>query len=408
MDSKDRDILRRLAGRKAEIAADPVNLERREAWYRLDAGKGDRTMILAEPFRPEGAGDALECSDPWARGLEQGLRAEIWRFETLRDDWVVQPQINVRWQAGPTDYFGVSANWVRPEGGGAARIVPAINDLDREFGKLHRRQFAVNRQKTLDEKERLERVFAGILDVRIRGAYWWTTGLTQDAVNIIGLEPLMLWMYDNPAGIHRLMALLRDDFIAWGEWLEREGLFTPNNENDYIGSGSLGYTRDLPRADLPAGAPPRRRDLWVLSESQETVGVGPEQFEEFVFPYQKAITDAYGKVYYGCCEPVHSRIHILKKMKNLARVSVSPWADEEIMARELGRDLVFSRKPNPTLVSTEVFDEDAIRADLRRTLGIARGCRLEIILKDIHTTCGDATRIPRWVRIAREECDAAG
>jgi hypothetical protein len=68
------------------------------------------------------------------------------------------------------------------------------------------------------------------------------------------------------------------------------------------------------------------------------------------------------------CEPVHSRIGVLADLPNLARVSVSPWADEEVMAATLAQDMVFSRKSNPTLISTEVFDEAAILADLRQAL----------------------------------------
>lgn len=127
------------------------------------------------------------------------------------------------------------------------------------------------------------------------------------AIDLIGLENLMLAMYDNPAGLHRLMAFLRDDHLAFARWLEREGLLSLNNENDYIGSGSEGYTRDLPQPGWQPGDPVRLKDRWVLSESQETVGVGPELFEEFIFPYQLALAREFGKCYYGCCEPVNNR-----------------------------------------------------------------------------------------------------
>jgi len=73
------------------------------------------------------------------------------------------------------------------------------------------------------------------------------------------------------------------------------------------------------------------------------------------------------------------------------------------MAEVLGRDIVFSRKPNPTLVSTPSFSEEAIRKDLRATLETAGGCNIEIILKDVHTLCGEPWRMARWVEIAREE-----
>jgi hypothetical protein len=104
---------------------------------------------------------------------------------------------------------------------------------------------------------------------------------------------------------------------------------------------------------------------------------------------------------------VHNRWGVLKRIPNLARVSVSPWADQQYLAAEMGPRYVFSRKPNPTLISTSRFDEDAIRADIRGTLEIAsaHGCRVEIIMKDVHTLHDEPQRLPRWVRIAWEEID---
>ncbi|MDD5704557.1 MAG: hypothetical protein PHR35_01430 [Kiritimatiellae bacterium] len=406
----DTAILRRLAKRNAEMAADPVNLERKEAWYRLDAGGPSRPMVLIE-F--EGVRDAilplpkesLKCQDEWARGYERYLRSEIYRFDTLKDDHVVEPFIPVNWKTQASNY-GVEV--VVHRGGddthmGSCVWDAPIRDLDRDFAKLRPRTFSVDREASLSEKAALEEMFDGLLPVRYRGGFYWTTGLTGVAINLIGLEALMTSMYDNPAGLHRLMAFLRDDCLAQIAWLAAEGLYSLNNANDYIGSGSMGYSRDLPRADWREGMPVRPCDLWVLSESQETVGVGPNQFEEFIFPYQKSIVERFGKCYYGCCEPVHNRWHVLKKFSNLARVSVSPWADQEFMARELGRQYVFSRKPNPTLISTPHFDEDAIRADLRATRKAATDCRLEVIMKDVHTLNNEPARAARWVQIAREE-----
>ena len=404
----DLDILRRLAERKLELADDPVNVERREAWYKLDAGTDDRPMVLAEIG---GVGDdvrplpdsVLECEDPWARGVERGFRVESYQFGVLKDDHVVEPYLSVNWQVQVSDR-GVTAVQHHPDTGGklgARRWDAPIQDLDKDFGKLHPRTATVNREATFAAKERLEKVFDGLLPVRIRGGYWWTMGMTWPAVELIGLDKLMLYMFDNPEGLHRIMAFLRDDHIGYAQWLEKEGLLNLNNENDYIGSGSMGYTRELPQSGWQEGDPVRMKDQWVLSESQETVGVGPDQFEEFIFPYQLAVAEKFGKCYYGCCEPVHTRWHVLKRMPNLERVSISPWTDEEFMAQELGRDYVYSRKLNPTLVSTEIFDEDAIRDDARRTLTVAKDCRVEIVMKDVHTLNNEPDRLARWVQIVR-------
>ena len=408
----DRDILRRLAEIKASLAHDPVNEERRKSWHDLDSGESGRVMVLAEhggvrdTERPLSVG-ILECTDEWARGVEQGLRTELYVFNKLKDDHVIEPFMNVNWKIAQSNY-GVDI--VVHQGGDATHMGsrswdPPIRDLDSDFDKLRPRTFSVNRTATLAEKAKLEALFDGIMPVRIRGGHYWTMGLTCRVIDLIGLEQLMLTMYDNPSGLHRLMKFIMDDHLAFANWLESEGLYSLNNENDYTGSGSIGYTRALPQPDWHVGAPVRKKDLWVLSESQETVGVGPELFEEFIFPYQLTIAEQFGRCYYGCCEPVNNRWHILKRIPNLARVSVSPWADQCFMAREMKRDYVFSRKPNPTLISTERFDEDAIRADIRQTLDAAGDCRLEIIMKDVHTLNNESERLSRWVQIAREEIE---
>jgi len=405
----DVHVLQRLARHKRAMAENPLNMERKALWYKLDSGEACRPMILAEhggicDARAPVTDAMLECEDPWARGVERGLRGDLYWFETLQDDHVIEADVRVPWHITTSNYgvapvMHTAANYT---GMGARNWEPALKDLDADFDKLHPRTFNVDREATFAEKAKLEAVFGDILPVRIRGSFWWTFGMTQVAIDLIGLENLMLAMYDNPEGLHRLMQFLHDDHLAFAQWAEREGLLTLNNENDYIGSGSMGYTRDLPQAGLEPGAPARLQDLWLLLESQETVGVGPEQFEEFVFPYQESLARHFGKVYYGCCEPVHTRWHVLKRLPNLARVSISPWADETVMARELGRDYVYSRKTNPTLISTERFDEKAIRADLRRTIEAAGSGRLEIIMKDVHTLNNEPERLPRWVQLARE------
>ena len=149
----------------------------------------------------------------------------------------------------------------------------------------------------------------------------------------------------------------------------------------------------------------RAEDLWVLLESQETVGVGPRQYREFILPYEDRIARRFGRVYYGCCEPVHTRWQAISEIANVRRVSVSPWCNEDFMAEALGRRYVYSRKPNPTLISTRTFDDTLIRADLRHTLERthAHGCTVEVIMKDVHTLCGKPDRLTRWVQIARQE-----
>ncbi|MBT3273007.1 MAG: hypothetical protein HN368_07625 [Spirochaetales bacterium] len=409
----DRDVIRRLANRKMEIASDPVNLERKALWYKHNGLESSRPMVLAEV---QGCMDELfnaghiktECTSPWAQSVEVKLKQEIYEFEVLRDDHVIEPYLNVNWIVNTTNHVDESELHIDiPDTDGrlgARRWDPPIKDIANDFEKLQAREYSVSRSATAALHSGLEKLVGDIVPVRIRGAYWWTLGMTWSAIDLIGLENLMMFMYDDPAGLHSVMQFLLDDYTAYGAWLEKEGLLTLNNENDYIGSGGMGYTTELPRADGEP-APIERSDLWALVESQETVGVGPDQFEEFVFPYQEKIAAQYGLCYYGCCEPVNSRWHVLKRIPNIRSVSISPWADEEFMAEALSDNYVYSRKPQPTMISTDKIDESYIRNDIRHTLDVAKGCNVEFLMKDVHTLAGKPERLARWVEIIREEID---
>ncbi|HSQ39516.1 MAG TPA: hypothetical protein VLM78_05100 [Anaerolineales bacterium] len=418
IDGNDIKILRDLYKRQREIAQDPVMQERRQLWTRHAALDSTRPMILAETG---GVLDeliplsTLRCQADWARQMERGLRELIFRYEHVRDDFVILPWIQYGWVVTVGD-FGVQTELVRGDNEGKLGSYhwdPPIKDLDKDFDKLHFRELSVDREQTAAWATFLETYFGDIMPVRLRANYWWTTGLTWTAINLIGLEPSMMAMYDNPAGLHRLMAFLSDECLHFLEWFEREGLLTLNNENDYVGSGSQGWTMELGINSGKGTAksvdqPVRLRDLWGLSESQETVGVSPKMFEEFIFPYQLPVISRFGLSYYGCCEPIHNRWRVIKRIPNLRRVSISPWCDQEKMAAELGRDYIFCRKPNPAMISTARFDEDAIREDLRTTLRLAGGCPLELVMKDVHTLNNEPLRLGRWVDLAREVCAEFG
>jgi hypothetical protein len=335
------------------------------------------------------------------------LRDRVFYFEQIGDDAIIMPRVTCGHTIRSTGY-GVEVRYERGDDGhghGSRRWDAPLRDLPADLAKLRPRTFERDVEATDAERERLEGVFEGVLRVERRSGYWWTTGLTGVAITLVGLEGFMLAMVDQPEGLHALMAFLRDDHAGMLDWYEREGLLTPNNEDDYIGSGGCGWTDRLPQLDYVAGRPARIRDLWGLSESQETVGVSPEMFAEFVFPYQLPLISRFGFACYGCCEPVDGRWHVVRRIPNLRRVSISPWSNPARMAEALGRRYVFSRKPNPSHISTPEWNEAVIRQELRETLAATRGLNVELVMKDVHTLAGDRSRLGRWTRIAREVID---
>lgn len=405
----DLRVLREL-GEWQAAAASAANREKIAAWYAHDAWTpGRRPMVLMEIRNWEdGEGPVdqadLLCQDPWARAFEREFRMLRHHVEVLGDDHVVPSYVPFSPPIRRSS-FGLPSGRHREEGADhlAFNYQPPLTRLDdADFARLNHRVSSLDREGMARTRERLAAVFAGILPVELRDGRWqFHTGLTSKALDLVGLEGFMMLMYDNPAGLHRLMAFLRDDELAHYDWLEAEAALPLNNGADYVGAGTVGFTRDLPAADIAEGV--RLTDRWHNFNSQESVGISPEQYGEFVFAYMAPLMARIGKVYYGCCEPVNSIWHYLSRVPNLARVSVSPWADQNFLGKACreGR-VVFSRKPSPNLLSFARFDEAALRDHFAETVAAAAGCSLEIIQRDIYTTHRSPDRLRRWVEVARE------
>jgi hypothetical protein len=143
--------------------------------------------------------------------------------------------------------------------------------------------------------------------------------------------------------------------------------------------------------------------MWGFAESQETTTWSPEMFAEFIFPYQLPILEQFGLNCYGCCEPLSNKIHLLRKIPNLRKISMSPWNDFDRAVREIGGDYVFSFKPSPAVFAEESWRPHRARADLVRVLDKTRRvCHVEIIMKDISTVRYRPQALWEWARIAVE------
>jgi hypothetical protein len=398
----DKQVLRELARRVADVAALPVQAERTRLWRGCNALRPQRPMVLSFP---EGAwcellpDAALQCTDPLARAWERALRVRLYTHEQIGDDQPVTDRFNVGWVVRFGDY-GLIEKQIRPETArGAYRYESPVKSMA-DVAKLHPRSIEIDRTETARRVQMAEEVLGDLLRVRVHGALWWSCGMTWTLIRLRGLEQIMLDMYDHPRLLHALMSLLRDDTLNVVDTLEREGVLSLNNgPDDYVGSGGIGATDALPAPGFDGRVRPQ--DMWVLGESQETVGVGPAQFEEFVLRYQLPILNRFGLVCYGCCEPLDQKFDlVLRGVRRLRRVSVSPWCDRRVAAEKLGDRYVYSWKPNPALICGPTVDWDEAEKAIRETLEIARGCCLEIVMKDTHTFHHDPTRIRRWTQMA--------
>ena len=75
-------------------------------------------------------------------------------------------------------------------------------------------------------------------------------------------------------------------------------------------------------------------------------------------------------------------------------------AEAVALVEEHAPDIVLMDLSMPNL------DEDHVRKELREQLQAAKGCCLELIMKDNHTLGKNPRNLTRWVEIAREEIAA--
>ena len=116
---------------------------------------------------------------------------------------------------------------------------------------------------------------------------------------------------------------------------------------------------------------------------------------------------ALGANYYGCCEPLDTKIELLRRIPNLRKVSVSPWCDSAKIIESLGADYVLSRKPSPAILATDTWHPEQAREQIRAFMDLTQGqSHVELIMKDISTVRHQPQRLWEWAAIAMEEATA--
>jgi hypothetical protein len=109
----------------------------------------------------------------------------------------------------------------------------------------------------------------------------------------------------------------------------------------------------------------------------------------------------FGLVAYGCCEDLTHKIDMLRRIPNLRRIAVTPWANVSKCAEQIGTDYVMSWRPSPAEMICNGFDPARIKRVIRQGLTDARGCHVDITLKDVQTIAGNFDNLIEWVRIVR-------
>ena len=402
---KDRAILRRLAQHKLELHHSEQNQRNLKDWLLHNTFRGQRPMIHLEmgTFWQDVIPKRLQCEGELARDIEGRLWAGFINLELFGDDYPIRDIFHVdNWHQHTP--FGIDIKTVHAtdDAGNdtlAYKFLHPINDLEEDFHKLGSSIYALN-QWADGYAAAARDVFGDILpvEVGIGGLYCCPT---QFIVHMMGMETMMISMYDYPELFHEMMRRYAEDTLTYFRFLEQNNALSPTTGAQTLGQGTWCFTDELPATGVT-----KTTQVWGFMDSQETVGLSPTMFEEFIFPYYEMIAKQCGLLSYGCCEPVHMIWeNCLSKWENLRKISISPWCDEEYMGAALrGRKVIFHRKPSPNYLGMgTTLDEEAVRAHIRKTLKAAQGCTVEFTQRDVYTINNDEAKAKRYIDLIREE-----
>lgn len=399
---KDREILRDLARRQLELAASPRNRQNYADWMANGASKTQVTRPLirieTNTFEHEIMPAMMRCEGEEARRIEHQMLRPIINFTLFEDDTLVP------------DYFEVADHYqftpfnlpvkTQQTGGLGHHFIPYLYDLEEDDHLLQKSPFAVRedwaQQRVLEAQE----IFGDILPVRrISNAAYCTP--MQDIVHIMNMDDMYIAMIDDEERFDAMLGRLVDDYIAFFKAQEESGTLHTAARMQHLCQGTYCFTNEL-TDDVPCA---KLKNMWLFMDSQETAGVSPAMYRDLVFPHYKRVMDHFGLISYGCCEATHPIWDdCLSKLPHLRKVSISPWCDEEIMGEKLqGTGVTFLRKPPATILGmdTPTLDEEATLDCFRKTGRAAKGCKLEIIQRDVYTVGSNPEKVRRFVELAR-------
>jgi len=411
MVNKDILILRDLAKKTMEAAQMDIQNERREMWSDFNSMKSRRVPVFifdiwAVAHEVETLTDI--CEDEVFRYYENAMKINLYH-SSAGDDYILEPWVTVR-----PIYKPFMPNWERygfkidlkNKGFSLIHPEPPIKSID-DLDKMVTGMPEIDEIKTKEKTEKIIEAIGDIIPVipeNKRARIGGTSGLSYSLGYLLGYEQLMYQLYDNPEMVHRICEILTKTVEDISEQDEKNGRLT-NCDSIFPASWAnqaMVYTRDIPAPGIPQKII-NRKQRWIYDNCQEFETVSPEMTNEFLLEYLKPFYEKFGLLAYGCCENLTKKIPYLKKIKNLRRIAVTPWADNEECAKQLEDKYVISWRPNPAEMVTNGFDPERIVRIVKNAKSIfdRYGCFWEIQLKDMITIEHDCNRFNKWVDVVR-------
>ena len=403
--NNDYKVLRELANRYFEMVNSDTNRQNVMLHKGVNDLKMIRPTVLIEeiPWHEMNIGDELTCvcEDPYLREVEWEFRTNLYKWKYMPADTAYPNYFKVQKVIHTTGIGLATEHDTENENADTkSHVFEDQLKTEADLEKLHNHTITYDEAETKRRYELAANVFGDILPVKIVGeAAGYDLGCKNwdDIVFLRGLDNIFFDLVERPEFLHKTVAKLTDIFLDKVRQYEELNLI---DGDAYYNHGTSALTNDL----KPDHACVKAKDVWGRGIAQIFAMVSPEMHDEFDTQYMIRAMEPFGMTYYGCCEPLDKKVHILEQIKNLRKISITPWADINIAAEVMGSRYVVAAKPTPAALASATLNHDAVRAELTGIVDacVKNNCSFELVLKDITTVSGKPQNLFEWEKIAME------
>lgn len=403
----EKEVLRGLGEKIAEISSDPVNKTRADHWRDLNDLQSRRPMVWINeiPWHEMNIDDELTLltEHPWARSLEERLRREIYQWRHMPGDMIVSDYIECPLVIHSSD-FGIIEDveiaTTDIENDIVSRHFKIQIESPEDLEKIQMPKLTHLEKATQFHFEAMNDIFEGIIPVKKVGqSHIWFTPW-DFLIRWWGIQEAMMDLILRPDMVHAFVDRMVDAWMVELDQFVEGNYLSLDSNNTRIGSGGYGYVSELPGNDCdPDYIKPH--NMWGCSNAQIFSEVSPDMHWDFALEHDTRWLKRWGLTYYGCCEPLDRKVHLLRRIPNLRKVSVSPWCNTDLIINEIGTDYVMSRKPNPAVFAVKDWNTEQAEKEIREFLDKTEGrCHVELIMKDISTVNHEPQRLWQWETLA--------
>lgn len=403
--TNERDILRELGRRYAEVAALPVHAEKRDLWKALNRSAMRRPMVTIDqlPWNELNTDGELDCcvADRFWRGMESSLRQTLYKWKHFPADMVIEPFVTIP-KAIYNSGFGLGTRETTLSSDEHSAVVShKYENQLRTTDDIQKIQDMVIVHDADESRRRMDEaaeIFEGIVPVRQSGGMQFHLGVWDNLSTLMGVETIYFDLLDRPEFLHAVAERMTQSLLAGIRQVNEQAI---SDDAANVCHCSYIYTDEL-LPDFGAGRGSVTSNSWAFGLAQLFTSVSPAVTEEFEIPYISRLAEHFGGIYYGCCDRLDDRLDAVRRIPHVRKVSCSPWSNRDAFAENIGNTLIMSAKPTPAVLAETVFDPQTARKDLERTVNAAarNGVNLELILKDISTVRYEPARLTAWAELA--------